>query len=208
MKESFNVGFELIKIKNRLCYPDFDITINGSDLDWRIDNDDEIKRNRIHRDRVFVVKARLSSIEVEDDVAEGCLRFDFVDMSITQDYDCEINEYMCCVLLEEIIASIEMSKTAYIYKITNTINGMVYIGKTNGNPATRWTAHISGREKSKISKAIFEAGINNFDFKVVEVIAIPPNITTQKQMDELVVFYERKWIISEDSIKKGYNGRL
>jgi len=207
MKRAFKTGQDLIKIKNRLSYPDFDITIDGNNVDWILPDEDE-RSSSIHKDRVFVVRARLSSLEIEDDVSEGFVLFDYESLKITQDFDCELSEFMCHILLNEIINSLQGSKTAYIYKITNMVNNKVYIGKSNSNPASRWGAHISGREKSPISKAIAIHGVNNFDFKVVEVVAVPPNLVTQKEIDELVISYERKWIISENSIKNGYNGRL
>lgn len=206
MKKAFVTGYDLLKIKNKLSYPDFDLTVHGGNLDFS--NAIDLSRKSAYEERVFVVRARNSSLEIEDDIHEGSVLFDYELRKITEDYDSDLNESVCDVLFEEIIKHISSSKTAYIYKITNLKNKMVYIGKSISNPATRWAAHISGRENSKISKAIESEGLDNFEFKIVEVIAIPPNLSTQREVDALVFSVERKWIISEDSINKGYNARM
>jgi len=207
MKQAFTTGHELIMIKNKLSYPDFDLTVSGENIDWSHINDNYSKKS-IYEERVFLIKVRMSSIEVEDDVSEGSIVFDYESQKIIEDYDCEISQIVCDILFEEIIKHISSSKTAYIYKITNLKNDMSYIGKSICNPATRWATHISGREKSQISKAIASYGIDNFEFKTVEVVAIPPNLSTQKEVDQLVFSIERKWILTEDSINNGYNAKM
>lgn len=52
----------------------------------------------------------------------------------------------------------------YLYRITNNINGKVYIGITN-NYKKRWSNH--GLENSVISKAIKKYGKDNFTFEVL-----------------------------------------
>ena len=56
-----------------------------------------------------------------------------------------------------------------IYKITNKINGKIYIGETN-NPARRFSEHISGtgpNEISLIHRAIKKYGAKNFTYEVI-----------------------------------------
>jgi group I intron endonuclease len=59
-----------------------------------------------------------------------------------------------------------------IYKITNKKNGKVYIGQS-ANIERRFKEHCH-QNKSRISvdKAIFDEGIENFSFEVVEVCSI------------------------------------
>ena len=205
MRIAFNKGHDLLALKASLSYPDFEVMINGEAIDWN--NDSESKR-RPYQEKAYVLRIGFDFIEVEDDIVEGIIKFDYKEMRISEDFNCEISEFVCYILLEEVMDSLRSSKTSCIYKITNLINNKAYIGKTNNNPAKRWATHILGTENSEISKAIFNFGVNNFEFKVVEVIAIPPNLTTQSEIDEFVVSVERKWIIKENSIKDGYNGRM
>lgn len=59
-----------------------------------------------------------------------------------------------------------------IYKITNNINGMSYIGQSN-NPQNRWKQHISvskskgNDKKSYIHNAIHKFGVDNFTFSII-----------------------------------------
>lgn len=52
-----------------------------------------------------------------------------------------------------------------VYKITNAVNGKVYIGITN-NPKRRWSNHQSST-KSLIGKAIHKYGVENFKFEIL-----------------------------------------
>jgi group I intron endonuclease len=58
----------------------------------------------------------------------------------------------------------------YIYKITNTSDGKVYIGQTN-NPTLRWSQHKSNAKYSRgqqvITRAMTKYGVDKFDFVVV-----------------------------------------
>lgn len=58
----------------------------------------------------------------------------------------------------------------YIYKITNKINGKIYIGQTN-NPQKRFTSHCEARraekDNSPIGKSIMKYGKENFSFEVL-----------------------------------------
>ena len=61
----------------------------------------------------------------------------------------------------------------YIYKITNKVNGKVYIGKTVLTVQKRWSQHCSDYEKEeKSSRPLYSAmrkyGVNNFDIEQVE----------------------------------------
>lgn len=62
-------------------------------------------------------------------------------------------------------------KFFYIYKISNKINGKIYIGKTN-NISKRFTNHISRSKTLKTTQpihfAIAKHGKNNFSFEIIE----------------------------------------
>lgn len=62
----------------------------------------------------------------------------------------------------------------YIYKITNDINGKVYIGKTEEmNPEQRWKQHLQDAKKKKHEKrplydAMNKYGVEHFSFCVID----------------------------------------
>jgi group I intron endonuclease len=84
----------------------------------------------------------------------------------------------------------------YIYKITNKINGKLYIGKTN-NPYQRMHVHLTvaklGAENdfylingqySLLQRAITKHGADNFDFNIVE----------ENEYEEVIFEREKYWI--------------
>lgn len=54
----------------------------------------------------------------------------------------------------------------YIYVITNTINGKVYIGQTK-DPRRRWNEHKRPKTNTKLSRAIQEFGVSNFKMEIL-----------------------------------------
>lgn len=68
---------------------------------------------------------------------------------------------------------------AYIYKITNTLNSKVYIGKTEQeNPYDRWIEHIKDSKKERckerpLYRAMNKYGIAIFTFAIIEETANP-----------------------------------
>lgn len=57
--------------------------------------------------------------------------------------------------------------TKSIYKITNRINGKVYIGQSK-EPNKRFKQHLNDSKDSIIHLALKKYGIQNFDFKIIE----------------------------------------
>ena len=83
----------------------------------------------------------------------------------------------------------------YIYKITNLVNGKVYIGQTITTVQKRFWKHCNGT-KQLISKAIHKYGVDNF--KVEEI----DRAETREELDEK----ERCWIKFYNSqVPNGYN---
>ena len=83
-----------------------------------------------------------------------------------------------------------------IYKITNIINGKIYIGQTIYSLGVRWSQHCAKSSNCpKLSNAIKKYGIENFTIEVIEIC---------NSMEELNK-REEYWIKELDSMNKGYN---
>lgn len=86
---------------------------------------------------------------------------------------------------------------AYIYEITNKINGKIYIGKTEFSLEKRFKEHCRDafretEEKRPLYAAMRKYGVENFHIELIEETDIP---------DER----ERFWIEEKGSFKNGYN---
>lgn len=89
---------------------------------------------------------------------------------------------------------------SYIYKITNNINGKVYIGKTNKTIMKRFKKHCEDSLKYKerpLYRAFNKYGIKSFS--VDEIEECNPNIVNER---------EKYWIEYYNSFKNGYNATL
>ena len=86
-----------------------------------------------------------------------------------------------------------------VYKITNNINGKVYVGKSKRLPSIRWAEHQRyAREANRtnlIYLAIRKYGIENFSFEVIEN-NIPDSLLAQKECEYIKQF---------NSFHNGYN---
>lgn len=90
----------------------------------------------------------------------------------------------------------------YIYKITNNINGKVYIGQTIKTVEKRFRQHINNSNKPYFSqiilyKAMNKYGIENFSVEKIEEI-------DNSLLDER----EKYWIAYYNSYLDGYNSTL
>ena len=84
-----------------------------------------------------------------------------------------------------------------IYKITNLINGKVYIGQTTNSLKRRWSIHKVDKpyKKSKIIPAIKKYGFGNFNICEID------SAYNREELD----YRETYWIKFFDSVMKGYN---
>ena len=55
----------------------------------------------------------------------------------------------------------------YVYKITNLVNGKIYIGITKRNPKIRFNEHFSNK-KELLYKAKEKYGRENFSLEIIE----------------------------------------
>lgn len=90
----------------------------------------------------------------------------------------------------------------FIYKITNNINGKVYIGQTIKTIKKRWQQHICNSSKPYFQqivlyKAMKKYGKENFYIEPIEEI-------DNSQLDER----EKYWIKYYNSYKNGYNSTI
>ncbi len=92
--------------------------------------------------------------------------------------------------------------TGYIYKITNTVNGKVYIGQTIQDPQIRFKAHAyelnrGVKKNRKFQNAWNKYGEESFEFSVVLEC-------DEKDLNEK----EREYIQKYDSFEHGYNATI
>ena len=89
---------------------------------------------------------------------------------------------------------------AYIYQITNDINGKIYIGKTERSVQERWRKHISDSKRVECQNrplylAMNKYGIEHFHIEIIEETNQPEE-------------REKFWIEQKRSYKNGYNATL
>lgn len=92
-----------------------------------------------------------------------------------------------------------MASRPIIYRITNTVNGQVYIGLTKRGAAVRWCEHkhnaLYGRRGNRLCKAMHELGVDKFEFTVI------CRVDDESELPAL----ERHFIEKYDSFRNGYN---
>lgn len=89
---------------------------------------------------------------------------------------------------------------AYIYQITNQINGKIYVGKTKFSIEKRFKEHCKDafrerNEKRPLYAAMRKYGVENFKIELLEETSNP---------EEREIF----WINKKNSFKNGYNATL
>ena len=88
---------------------------------------------------------------------------------------------------------------SYIYKITNNLNGKIYIGKTMRSIKQRWKEHLANIKKEEcknrpLYRAINKYGVENFSIEKIEECS-----------DIILSDREKYWIEYYNSFKNGYN---
>ena len=86
-----------------------------------------------------------------------------------------------------------VKKVRGIYKVTNKVNGKVYIGQSV-DIGRRWRQHMTAEDDIYFHKAIQKYGVENFEWEVIEKCK-------KSELDER----ESYWIEYYDSYNKGYN---
>ena len=91
---------------------------------------------------------------------------------------------------------------SYIYKITNNVNGKLYIGKTKRSLSERFKQHVTASRREDIFnrplyKAFRKHGIENFKIELVEEV-----------VESVECERESFWIEYFSSFKHGYNATL
>lgn len=91
---------------------------------------------------------------------------------------------------------------AYVYKITNDINGKIYIGQTTRSIERRWNEHCRdmyrrNMEKRPLYRAMNKYGVKHFHIEQIEECSL-----------EEVGEREKYWIEYYHSFKDGYNATL
>lgn len=82
-----------------------------------------------------------------------------------------------------------------IYKITNLINGLVYIGQTKYSAIDRYNTHMNTYKNTHFYNSIHKYGPQNFKLEILE------DHVPNELLDEKEVYY----IALYDSYKNGYN---
>lgn len=86
-----------------------------------------------------------------------------------------------------------------IYKITNRINGKVYIGQTKKKLEVRWRRHCNDTKCKwkcfKLQKAILEFGKENFTVEAIDVAV------TEDEANAKEIY----WIKFYNAVEDGYN---
>jgi len=110
-------------------------------------------------------------------------------------------------ILPELYKPIESYKEKgfYLYIITNSVNGKMYVGQTTQVPLVRWKTHLRSpylkSVKDRIPKlynAMKKYGVENFKFSIISDAA-----KNLEELNELEIF-----IISElETVTNGYNVR-
>lgn len=97
----------------------------------------------------------------------------------------------------------------WIYKVTNQVNGKMYIGKTEEvDPLKRWNKHIRDSKRERFEKrpfydAINKYGSDNFNFEVIDKTSDSNELC---QLERYYIDKYRTYIGFEDC--NGYNATL
>lgn len=86
-----------------------------------------------------------------------------------------------------------------IYKITNKMNGKIYIGQTKQSFTLRWHQHIKwGESNCKFHNAMKDSSLIDWTFEIIEIVDNSENLNNR----------EKYWIEFYNSIENGYNTKF
>jgi group I intron endonuclease len=110
------------------------------------------------------------------------------------------------------LENVEVEKIYSIYRITNTVNQKVYIGKT-GDIRKRWRSHICAsrrpndiRRYSVIHRAMSKYGVDNFTFEVIYQSKDHDHILNE--MEPLFITAYKMYGVGVYNLTDGGEGRL
>jgi hypothetical protein len=85
-----------------------------------------------------------------------------------------------------------------IYKITNNLNGKVYVGQTTIKLGLRWNLHCTAKSnKGKLQDDIKNLGRKNFSLEIIDTAVSREDLNSKEHMH----------ILANKSIESGYNIR-
>jgi hypothetical protein len=103
----------------------------------------------------------------------------------------------------QISSSVQMPEKTigFIYKITNTINNRIYIGKKHINKGTKWEKYYGSSEDLK--KDIKDRGVNKFKREIIKYCDTNINLTYYE------IHYQCVYsVLTTDSYNKSIMGRF
>lgn len=97
------------------------------------------------------------------------------------------------------------TRTGYIYKITNTVNGKSYIGQTLQTIQQRWYAHkYAAKKKKQGCKKLINA-INKYGEESFCVEELWSGTGEEQTLRNVLNALEKAYIVYFNSIENGYN---
>jgi hypothetical protein len=94
-----------------------------------------------------------------------------------------------------------------IYRITNKLTNMCYIGKTRQSFTLRWWQHITNPGECKFHMALRNAQITDWTFEVIEIVTMPEGVRDFSILESIICERESEHIRLHNSIEDGYNTR-
>lgn len=91
---------------------------------------------------------------------------------------------------------------AVIYRVQQKSTGMAYVGQTIQPFTLRWWQHLTTLTDCKFHEAMRKIPLTDWDFSVLEVIAVPEEVTDKAAF---ITERERHWIEAMDSVSNGFN---
>lgn len=95
-----------------------------------------------------------------------------------------------------------------IYKITNKLTALPYVGKTKQAFTFRWWQHFFQSSKngtSKFYEAIKKSKVSDWIFEVIEIIEFPEEVRSSDEINKFILSRESFYIRQFDSVQNGYN---